>query len=98
MVGCLRESKFIAITLFISFNSASAMVSMKMCNKHISNVIRFVSPVSQSFNKPLSSMQVNMTEKFLILLIPPSCINENNMASCFNNKRPECKNYEIIFI
>src|ERR1035437_3243030 len=98
MISCFGEGQFIIITIFYSLYSTTAMISMQVCKKNISNIFRPVSPYLKPIYYSFSSMQIDMPEEFLILLITPAGINQNHMSCCFNNEGPQCKINEVVFV
>src|SRR5512138_3675822 len=98
MVGRIWKCQFIATTSCLSFHCSPSMIGVKVGKENIRYIPRFISPVQQALRKSFPSVQLNMTEEFLILLISPSCIDKNNMSIGFNYQRPESKNNQVILI
>ena len=56
------------------------MIGMQMSKKYISNIFRAVYPLFKSFYQSFPTMQMNMPEKLLILLISPSGVDQYDMS------------------
>jgi hypothetical protein len=74
------------------------MIGMKVSEHHIGNIARFKASLEKPFQKPFPIVDIGVPEKFIILLVAPSRIDQNVAAFSLNYQRPESENNKVVFI
>ncbi len=97
-VGCIGKSKLITGFVFVPLHTSTAMVEMKMRKKYIGDIFRGKAIFLQRLFKRIITMEIIIAQKFFILLLTYSIINQHQPVSFLHKQTTHRPCAHIIFI